>query len=392
MPVQNNPQMYSVKQPSAWFWRTNFTQQQILKHLEESKISGHWLVCPLGDANRAIGVATFASNPDVFVADVRAKGESESDGKHHQELFAHLPRQHAPPGRELMIRVEGLTYTYPSGSSAAVRELTFDVAKGEVFGFLGPSGAGKTTTQNILIGLIKGWQGDVRVLDRPLAEWNSDYYRSIGVSFEAPNHYLKLTARENLEYFRSLYDGKADTVEEVLAVVGLEDHIDKPVGDFSKGMKNRLNFARSLLHRPKLWFLDEPTAGLDPVNAVRIRKIIRERQELGVTTVVTTHDMTTAEIVCDRVAFIIDGQIATIDTPDALRRRFGSREVEVSWKDDSSENGSHDADGAQRFPLDGLSDNTDFLDALRRPGLSTVHSQEATLEDVFLQVTGRSLR
>ena len=114
-----------------------------------------------------------------------------------------------------MISVEDLTYTYPSGSSPAIRGLTFEVEKGEVFGFLGPSGAGKTTTQNILIGLIKGWQGRVRVLNRPLAEWGAAYYRSIGVSFEAPNHYLKLSARENLEYFRSLYDGKADTVEEV---------------------------------------------------------------------------------------------------------------------------------------------------------------------------------
>ena len=197
----------------------------------------------------------------------------------------------------------------------------------------------------------------------------------------------RMSARENLEYFRSLYDGEADTVEEVLAIVGLEDHIDKAVGEFSKGMKGRLNFARSLMHRPDLWFLDEPTVGLDPANAVRIREIIQQRQELGVTTVVTTHDMTTAEIVCDRVAFIIDGQIAAIDTPDELRRRFGSREVEVRW-----EGAAGHEDGAERFSLDGLADNTAFLDALRRSGLSTVHSQEATLEDVFLQVTGRSLQ
>ena len=286
-----------------------------------------------------------------------------------------------------MIHVEGLTFTYPGQSSPAVRELTFAVAEGEVFGFLGPNGAGKSTTQNVLIGLLRGWQGRLEVLGRPLEDWGTDYYWSIGVSFELPNHYLKLSARENLEYFRSLYDGKTDRVQDVLALVGLEDEIDKPVGQFSKGMKSRLNFARSLLHRPQLWFLDEPTSGLDPVNSVRVREIIRQRQQQGVTTLIQTHDMHTAEVVCDRVAFIIDGQIATIDTPDALRHRFGKREVEVSWAGTPGVDAS-----AERFPLDNLADNHGFLDALRQPGLAAVHSQEATLEDVFVQVTGRALQ
>lgn len=382
MPNLSDPGMFSLKKADHWFWRTNVTREQALAKLEESTIGEDWLICPLGEAEKATTMAKFVSDPNIF--GIR-KNEPESESR--KELFADMPRRPAPSDRESMIQVEGLTHTYPGGSSPAIRDLNFDVGKGEVFGFLGPSGAGKSTTLNILIGLLKGWHGGVQVLDRPLAEWGSDYYRSIGVSFEAPNHYLKLTARENLEYFRSLYDGEANNVEETLALVGLQDDIDKAVGEFSKGMKNRLNFARSLLHRPDLWFLDEPTAGLDPVNAVRIREIIRQRQELGVTTVVTTHDMTTAEIVCDRVAFIIDGQIAAIDSPNALRQRFGAREVQVRWQDAAG-----NKSGAERFPFDGLADNPAFLDALRRPGLSTVHSQEATLEDVFVQVTGRSLQ
>ncbi len=286
-----------------------------------------------------------------------------------------------------MIRVEGLTFTYEGASAPAIRDLSFEVGEGEVFGFLGPSGAGKSTTQNVLIGLLRGWQGSIEVLGRPLAEWGGDYYRSIGVSFELPNHYLKLTARENLEYFRALYDGDAEPSEDVLALVGLEDDIDKPVGEYSKGMKNRLNFARSLLHRPRLWFLDEPTAGLDPVNAVRIRQLIRDRRDRGVTTLVTTHDMHTADEVCDRVAFIVDGKIAMIERPEALRRRFGTREVEVRWDGDGEV-----AAGTGRFPLDGLADDDAFLAALRQPGIAAVHSQEATLEQVFVRVTGRALQ
>jgi fluoroquinolone transport system ATP-binding protein len=150
-------------------------------------------------------------------------------------------------------------------------------------------------------------------------------------------------------------------------------------------MKNRLNFARSLLHRPDLLFLDEPTSGLDPVNAVRIREIIRDRQQKGITILVTTHDMKTAEVVCDRVAFIVDGKIATIGAPDTLRRRHGSREIEVRRLSGSGEL-------CERFPLNGLADNAGFLDALRKPGLLAVHSQESTLEDVFVQVTGRELK
>ncbi|MEM8996531.1 MAG: ABC transporter ATP-binding protein [Acidobacteriota bacterium] len=284
-----------------------------------------------------------------------------------------------------MIDVEGLTFTYAGAPSPAITDLTFDVREGEIFGFLGPSGAGKSTTQNVLIGLLRGAVGRARLLGRPVEEWGSELYRSVGVSFESPNHYLKLTARENLEYFRDLYGDGAEATDAVLEWVDLLDHAEKRVEAFSKGMKNRLNLARSLLHRPRLWFLDEPTAGLDPVNAKRVRELIRGRRDSGVTTFLTTHDMQTVEALCDRVAFLVDGRIAIIDAPDALRRRYGRREVELTFE----------APGAgatrARFPLDDLARNADFHAALARPGLATLHSLEASLEDVFVQVTGRGL-
>lgn len=283
-----------------------------------------------------------------------------------------------------MIQVEGLSYRYPGGKRAAVRDLTFTVEPGEIFGLLGPSGAGKSTTQNILIGLLDGWSGTVAVLGRPLPEWGRDYYRRIGGSFEFPNHYPRLTARENLELFRMLNEGRAQSAESVLELVGPEDAIDTRVSEFSKGMKNRLTFARSLLHRPELWFLDEPTAGLDPVNARAIMDIVEHRRQDRVTTFLTTHDMEVANRLCDRVGFLVDGRLEVLDHPSTLRHRYGRREVVVSWS-------GPDAPGSETFPLDGLAEEPAFLEALRRHDITSIHSQESTLADVFIQVTGQEL-
>lgn len=284
-----------------------------------------------------------------------------------------------------MIHVENLHFAYPKSTASVIHDMSFDVHDGEVFGFLGPSGAGKSTTQNILIGLLKGFAGTIDVMNRSLTSWGSELYQHVGVSFELPNHYLKLSARENLSYFRELYGGKGESIESVLEFVNLRDAIDEPVGTFSKGMKNRLNLARSLLHRPKLWFLDEPTSGLDPVNAVRIRELVRAKQSEGVTTFLTTHSMHTADSICDRVAFVIDGRIATIDSPAQLKRKFGRREVELVWDESRGDS------GRARYSLDGLADNEPFLSTLRQRQISSIHSQETTLEDVFVQITGKTL-
>lgn len=286
-----------------------------------------------------------------------------------------------------MITVESLTYTYPGGVVPAVQGVDFSIQKGEIFGFLGPSGAGKSTTQKVLIKLLRGFQGQITVLSKPLAAWDDSYYERVGVAFELPNHYQKLTARENLNLFRSLYSGETRDPTELLEMVGLEKDADTQISRFSKGMQMRLNFVRALLHKPELLFLDEPTTGLDPVNGRKIKDIIRAQKAAGCTIFLTTHDMTVADQICDRVAFIVDGRIALIDSPRNLRLHYGKRRVRVEYH----QNGTAAPLQQAEFPLDGLGADAAFMDILQNHCIETIHTQEATLEDIFIETTGTRL-
>ena len=281
-----------------------------------------------------------------------------------------------------MIHVDQLRYRYPGAAQDTLRGISFTIAPGEIFGFLGPSGSGKSTTQRILYKLLTGYSGEVRVKDRALPQWGRDFYRTVGVGFELPNHYLKLTARENLRFFASFYERRYAPLPELLALVGLENDADKRVSDFSKGMKMRLNFIRSFMHDPDILFLDEPAAGLDPVNARVVKDIILKLRDEGKTIFITTHSMFDADALCDRVALIINGEIKALDTPAALKLRHGQRRVRVQLAGQSD---------AQKFPLDELGQNDAFLSLIRDSEVETIHSEEATLEDVFIQVTGQSL-
>jgi fluoroquinolone transport system ATP-binding protein len=283
-----------------------------------------------------------------------------------------------------VIDVHSFGFTYPGAPRPAVRGVDFSVEPGEIFGFLGPSGAGKSTTQNVLIRLLEGYEGSLTVLGKDLRAWDRGYYRRIGVAFEAPNHYLKLTARENLQLFAGLHGGGTEDPGALLERVGLEQDGDTLVAEFSKGMRGRLTFARALLHRPELLFLDEPTAGLDPVTARRIRQAIRQARAGGATVFLTTHDMVTANELCDRVAFLVDGRIAALDSPRALRLAHGRKVVRVEAV----------ADGTaitREFAIGGLADDSDFLGLLRSGAVETIHTLETTLEEVFVRVTGRTL-
>jgi fluoroquinolone transport system ATP-binding protein len=287
-----------------------------------------------------------------------------------------------------VIEVDDLVFRYPRSAEPAVRGIGFTVGAGEVFGFLGPSGAGKSTTQKILTGLLTGHEGRVAVWGRDPAAWGSDYYERIGVSFELPNLYHKLTALENLRFFASLYAGPTEDPMALLESVDLAGDADTRVGRFSKGMQMRLVFARALLHHPELLFLDEPTSGMDPVNARRVKDIVRDARAQGRTVFLTTHDMATAEELCDRIAFVVDGRIAALDTPAEHKVSRSSRTVRVTYRDPDDPRAALQH---KDFPLDGLADDDAFRTLTREQHVAALHSQEASLEDVFVDVTGRSI-
>ena len=283
-----------------------------------------------------------------------------------------------------MIRVTDLHFAYPGNTQDTLRGLNFHIKDGEIFGFLGPSGAGKSTTQKILIGILKNYRGTVSVNDQDLKSVTPDFYESIGVAFETPNLYSKFTALENLDFFRSFYRNHSRDPKELLSAVGLEGDANTRVNDFSKGMKVRLNFCRSLLHDPKLIFLDEPTAGLDPVNLRKMEKLILAEKSLGKTICITTHDMHVADTLCDRVAFIVDGNVNLIDVPRELKLQHGERLLEIEYRVNESLR-------KETFSLDDIASNTALHLILENYYIETIHSREASLEDVFVKSTGRSL-
>lgn len=283
-----------------------------------------------------------------------------------------------------MIDVCSLQFTYPGQKKPTIQSMDFIIQKGEIFGFLGPSGAGKSTTQKILIGVLKGYQGSAKVMGVEIKDTGPDYYEQIGVAFEFPNFYSKFTVLENLKLFKSLYAGKTENPEWLLTQVGLTEAANLKVSQLSKGMKMRLNFCRALLNDPDILFLDEPTSGLDPVNAKQMKDLILSKKEAGKTVLITTHNMQAAEELCDRVAFIVDGQIKLIDSPKALKLRNGQKRIIVEYRREGEL-------ASSVFPLEGLGEDETFLSFIRNHQIETIHSQEASLEQIFIEVTGRKL-
>ncbi len=283
-----------------------------------------------------------------------------------------------------MISVKNLSHSYHKDGNFAVNNISFEIEKGETFGFLGPSGAGKSTTQGILTGLLKQQEGEVIVAGYNVKKVQNERFNKIGVSFEQSNVYSKLTAKENLDYYAKLFDVPTRDSMELLRLVGLDGKENERAGDFSKGMKHRLTFARSMINNPELWFLDEPTTGLDPAIAATIKDIIRERASGGTTSFLTTHNMYIADELCDRVAFIIDGEIKLIDTPKNLKLQYGQKLIDIEYIDNGKvvKETLKTVTETDRRRIGEIIDNHD---------IQTMHTKEATLEEIFIQVTGRGL-
>ena len=281
------------------------------------------------------------------------------------------------------IIAENLAYWY--GDLVAVDHISFNVAEGEILGFLGPNGAGKTTTVKMLTGLIKPKAGKAVLLGLDMVKNTEKVQGEIGICFEETNLYEQMSALENLKFFARLFSINGFDAYTLLKRVGLDGREKDRVETYSKGMKQRLMVARSIVNRPRVLFLDEPTAGLDPSSSKSIREIIKEERERGATVLLLTHDMEEADKLCDRVAFMDKGKIVALDTPHNLKQQYGKRALKAKVA----------AAGGKLEDREVIMDTPETDKAVQklfaREKVVTVHSEEATLEDIFIKITGRGL-
>ena len=281
------------------------------------------------------------------------------------------------------IVAEELTYSY--GDLMAVDHVSFTVGEGEIVGFLGPNGAGKTTTVKMLTGQLKPKGGRALLLGIDVARDAMKVHQEIGVCFETTNLYEQMSAQENLKLFARLFNMREFDAPALLKRVGLAGREKDRVEGYSKGMKQRLMVARSIVNQPRILFLDEPTAGLDPTSAESIRSLILEERQRGATVFLTTHDMWEADKLSDRVAFMSQGKIVALDTPHNLKQQYGRRALRASVMTE----GQRLED--REIPLDSAQTQEAVRELFANERVVTIHSEEATLEDIFIKITGRGL-
>ena len=279
-----------------------------------------------------------------------------------------------------MISIQDLVIRY--GSFTAVDHLDLKIDEGELFGFLGPNGAGKTTTIKVLIGLLYPTSGTVEVAGYRLPHQLHLVKPLFGYVPDTENHVDEFTGRENLELFARLYEVPMDRVQDSLNRLELDQAADLPVQSYSKGMRRKLLIAREILHRPRILYLDEPTANLDAHSTELVRNLLRELASEGTTAFLTTHNMEEVEQICDRVAILCRGKLVECDSPTNFVTRHAERKVAIQFERDGT---------TQRELLD-LDEDTErsrIATLIETERCVRLHSQEFNFEDVFLKLTGQ---
>lgn len=272
-----------------------------------------------------------------------------------------------------MITVEKITKRF--GNKTALNQIQFNVDKGEIFGFLGPSGAGKTTLINILTGQLKADEGTTQLLGKDTKDLTPEDLAHIGLVGDSSGYYEKLSLEKNLIVYAKIYGLPNSRVDEVLEQVGLLESKKTIAEKLSTGMRQRMFLARALLNRPELLFLDEPTSGLDPMTSKKIHRLLEELKAAGTTIFLTTHDMVEATEMCDRISLLNQGDLVEIGTPrDIIQKYNKEKRVKVTFIDHSE----------QVMAFEDLKDQD-------MTQVELIHSMEPTLEDIFIQLTGEKL-
>jgi ABC-2 type transport system ATP-binding protein len=306
--------------------------------------------------------------------------------------------------------IETRDLTRKFGSFTAVDNISFGVDKGEIFGLLGPNGAGKSTTLSMLCTILRPTSGTALVSGYDVVRQPSQVRKSIGIVFQDPSIDDKLTGRENLVMHGDLYGvprgQMKGRIDDVLKLVELEDRADDYMSTYSSGMRRRLEIARSLIHYPRVLFLDEPTIGLDPQSRDHIWSYIRELiKKEDITIILTTHYMDEADKLCNRIAIVDHGKIVAMDTPQRLKEQLGGESIIVKTSDNplyaekimesGLAKGVATADGEVRITVDSAHTALPkVVDVAGKAGIyiDSVSIKERQLDDVFMHYTGRALR